>query len=501
MSTSFSIPQRQSLVGVLVMFTDTLQKSVRALFPLLIVILAKGEKLNKFYIWPAVITLFLLIALIAYLKYRNFTYHLDEQNEEFVINSGVFNKSRLAIPLDKIQQVNINQSLIQKIVGVHALEVDTAGSGRKEVSIRAINHTTATELKARLLEGSRNAVVQEATGEPVAEGSRPFITISLASLFKTGITSNYARSFALLLAFVITAFQYIEDFIKYAEIDDDPLDDYITAEMLLKFLGFIVAAVIVLTLVINLIRTIIKYFNFRITRQQNSLLLSYGLLNTKNTIIRPEKVQIVTIGRNYFQKKLDILDIKIRQASGSGTEADPENKKSAIEIPGCSRNEKDVLMQFLLDEIPQKGAVVKPNIRKLIVECVVWIIIPLLIYFGIAQFIYAGLYDYILFVPVYVLFTGLLVCFAFRNSRLFVNDNFIIKQSGAWDIDTDYVAPHKIQAVSVQQFFWQKSSDVGMVTLHTAGGNISFGVARFTKLKELVNYWLYSVETTAKHWM
>ena len=80
-------------------------------------------------------------------------------------------------------------------------------------------------------------------------------------------------------------------------------------------------------------------------------------------------------------------------------------------------------------------------------------------------------------------------------------DDFIIKRSGAWDIDYDYIAPHKIQSISLKQFFWHKSPDVGIVSLHTAGGTISFGLANFTRLKEMVNYWLYQVETTDKHWM
>ena len=140
MNSDFSQPQRQSLIGVVVMFTDTLQKSIRALFPVLIVIITQSQKINKLYLWPAVGAVLIAIAVIAYLKYRNFTFQLDEDNEEFVIRHGIINKSRLAIPLEKIQQVNINQSFIQKIIGVHALEVDTAGTDKTEVSVKAISH-------------------------------------------------------------------------------------------------------------------------------------------------------------------------------------------------------------------------------------------------------------------------------------------------------------------------------------------------------------------------
>jgi putative membrane protein len=501
MKNDFSHPQRQSLVGVVVMFTDTFQQYARALWPLLIIVALRLDEFNKLYLGLGIAAIVLLGGGIAYLQYLNFTFHLDEDNEEFVIKKGVLNKSRLAIPLDKIQQVNINQSIIQRIIGVHALEVDTAGSGKKEVSIRAITHDIALSLKARLLEGSapKPAENEDDTREAVPVGEHPFIQISFLSLLKTGITSNYVRSFALLIAFFITAFQYIEDFITYADIEDDPLDQYINAEVVLKFVVFIIVAILMLTLVVNLSRTIIKYFDFKITRQQNSLLLSYGLLNTKSTIIRPEKVQILTIGRNYFQKKLNILDLKIRQALGD--EFEPDSRKLIIEIPGCKEQEKDVLLQFLLGKIPQRGTMLKPNYRKFVFNLFKTVLLPVGIFLLIGRYIFPYLFEYLMFVPVYVIFVTLLVFFGYRNNRLFVDSEFIICQHGAWDVDNDFLAPHKIQSIVTHQYFWQKHADVGSLILCTAGGDVNFGVADYTKIKQLVNQWLFQVETSKKHWM
>jgi len=104
-------------------------------------------------------------------------------------------------------------------------------------------------------------------------------------------------------------------------------------------------------------------------------------------------------------------------------------------------------------------------------------------------------------VPFYVAFVAILIYFAFRNSRIFISPDFIIRQRGAWDIDNDIVAPHKIQGIKLQQYFWQKMSNVGTIKIYTAGGNVTFGLANFTQLKKLANYWLYQVETINKNWM
>ena len=87
---------------------------------------------------------------VSSLKYMNFTFFLDAENEEFIITDGVFNKTKTAIQLRKIQQVNIKQSLIQRIIGVYALDVDTAGSDKKEGNIKAISHQLAIALKSKL---------------------------------------------------------------------------------------------------------------------------------------------------------------------------------------------------------------------------------------------------------------------------------------------------------------------------------------------------------------
>jgi putative membrane protein len=78
------------------------------------------------------------------------------------------------------------------------------------------------------------------------------------------------------------------------------------------------AAVIVMLmlcsiLIINLIRTVFKYFDYKITKKMGHYFLWF--VKYKSTILKPEKVQIVTV-RNYFQRKMNILEIKIKQATG-----------------------------------------------------------------------------------------------------------------------------------------------------------------------------------------
>jgi putative membrane protein len=509
MAADFNQPQRQSIVGIFVMFVYSLQGYAKALWPLLIICILKFnefDKLNVLIGILSVLAFFVVMGIVSYLKYRNFTFYIDHENDEFIITEGVFNKTKTTIQLFKIQQVNINQSLIQRLVGVYELAVDTAGSNKKEGNIKAISHELALDLKVRLLENENkkhenvdNSMIaqEEISTEKTIDSEVPFIKISFLSLLKIGITSNYVKSFFILLAFFFTLFDHIKQITGRDVLHDENIEDYVDESQVVKafFILFIVFFLAVIA--INLVKTIFTYFDYKIARQKGSLLLSYGLLNTKSTIIKPEKVQITSITQNYFQKKMNVLHLKIKQATGG----EKEERKLAIEIPGCDKQEKDAILKLLFQKIPEKGVMLKPNFRKLGFAIFLTIGLPLLGFYFIRDLAIEQIpmIDYV--VLLFVVFVGTIQFFLFKNNRLYINDDFIILQSGAWDVSNKIIIPSKIQAITTSQLFWHKNINIGSLTLHTAGGNISFQLGNFAAIKEYVNLWLYEMETSDSNWI
>ncbi|NRS90241.1 putative membrane protein [Flavobacterium sp. 7E] len=501
MEEQFGQPQRQSSVGVLIMFMNTLQKWLRALGPIVLIYFIRFKDLDKAYLILGVFVFLVLIVVVAFLKYKNFTFYLDSDNKEFVIQEGILNKTKTIIQLDKIQQVNINQSFIQRLINVYEINVDTAGSAEKEGQIKAITHLLALALKARLLEKENNEVVEnegifnvETIQEKTAEES--FIKISFLSLLKVGITSNYVKTFSLILAFFITIYENTKNILSESdfEVQNQNIDSFFEQS---TFIIPIVLVMLCLILIINLIRVIFKYFDYKIVKQNGSLLLSFGLLSTKSTIIKSDKVQLVTITSNYFQKKMDILELKIKQA----TSGEKQEKKALIEIPGCNKEEKDAILALLYNTIPEKGLALKPNYRKLVFSIFLSIVLPFSGYMVFAYYIEPQFFQYFIGAVCYVLFVGTILVFGFRNNRLFITNDFIIKQSGAWDIDNTIVETGKIQAITTSQLFWHKRANIGSVTIHTAGGNLSFQLGNFSTIKDYVNLWLYKIEVSNSNWM
>ena len=496
--TDFSQPQRQSLLGVLVLFADTLQKILRAMWPILLVWLVKMDASNTAFMYLGILAFIVIIFIISYLQYYFFTFYIDEENSDFVIQKGVFNKTRITIQLHKIQQVNINQSLIQRFINVYKLEIDTAGSNKKEASISAIPHELAVVLKDRLI----NYAPEKSTFidyKEVEEVPSSLLKISLSSLIKIGLTSNYVKSFVLFIVFISAMLENIKNIFDSAQTQEDNVTGYLEKLPILTSLAIVLGTIFGIALVVNLAQTIIKYYDFTIRRNNQSIVLSYGLLATKNTLLHPTKVQVVTTTQNFFQKKFDILTIGIRQAS-SNPEAKSKNDK--IDVPGASKLERNEILKILFNTFPEKGKLMLPNWRKLALKLFFLLLFPIIIFslvnlfFDLLRWEEVALYCF-----VFAIFSGILTWFSYKNYKLFVSNDFIIKQNGAWDIDNTIVEPYKIQAITTQQFFWQKGTNIGSVNLSTAACNIEFSTGNYNEIKKMVNNWLYQVETTNKNWM
>lgn len=499
MDSKFNTPQRQSPVGVLIMFFSTFRHYIRAFWPLLLVWVFNSEKINKAYVLLGIGLFIVVVGIIAYLKYSNFTFYIDDENDEFIINEGIINKSKTTIQLDKIQQVNINQSLIQRVIGVYALDVDTAGSTSKEGKINAVSHELAIDLKAKLIDNVKKITVKSLSNEEVVEeksANFPFLKISFFTLVKVGLTSHYLKSLGLILTFFLTIYHNLSDFGEHVNIDSR-IEDFVKSKLVINSISFIVIALLLGVFVFNILRMIIRYFGFKITRQSGSLLLSFGLIDTKSTIIKPEKVQIVSISKNYFQKKMDILEMKIRQAAGE----DNKSKKGVVEIPGCNNSESDKILQLIFHQLPEKGIMLQPNWRKLGFSIFLCIILPIGFFFWFGNYVEKSILEYAKFSIVYIIFISLVLYFGYRNYRLFVNDHFIIKQNGAWDIENEIIEWKKIQAITTSQLFWHKAINVGSLTLHTAGGSIAFHLGNYDVMKEYIDLWLYKIETSDSNWM
>lgn len=440
------------------------------------------------------VTAVLLILIVsAVLQYYHFKYYIDKENEEFVIHKGIINKSVIKIKKENIQEVNISQPFVHRFFNIYKLEIDTPGSSEKEVKISALTKENALDLKKYLLtektsENTSTQLDETLNTEKVKEHRS--IKISTLSILKYGITANYIQSFFALVSLMIYGFSELTNLLKKAQFETQL--DYDTVES--QFLAFsipviigIVLVVIIAGILINTVRTLIKFFNFKITENNQSFSFEYGLFNTRNSIVNKSKVQVVTETQNWIQKKLKISYVKFLQIGKN----DEEDGKNVAAVPGISNPEKLKLISAIWNENPVFESHLKPNFRLVIVNTFQFIVLPLTLFFIIDSSL---LLSYWFLTIIYIVWVEFLILIAFRNLKLFYNERFIRLKSGIWDINHKTFEVEKLQTVKISQYFWQRKTNLGSITFYTSAGRFKIVALDFFKLKKLLNYCIYKIE-------
>lgn len=497
---SFYQPTRQATIGIIANFLNTLQKVVRAFIPLLIVFFVNKRVEMPISIWSVVIVGGVLSLGIAYLSYRNFLFYIEEDTHSFVIQKGIINKSKVSIQLGKIQQVNLNQNFINRLINVYSVEIDSAGSKDKEATIPSMALADANVLKQILLNHRETTSIDDVVLEDVSYAQEEVKAkrISISTLFKVGLTTNYLYTLGLIIVFFNMLYDsLIKKLSMGSYLNTDQVTAYVDRGVSLLVIVYLVLFLVVTVLVVNVVRTFLKFWDFKAILANGTLLLSHGLLSTRNTIIRPARVQKIEVEQNYFQKFFDICSFKISQVAGE----DNANKKSGLQIPGCSAKEKEELFTILMSQQREEYTyTLKYNYRYLGFRLFIFIGIPVAIFslFFRTEFAFSSFSAILIS---YSFIGGLLLYRLYRVGRLYISDSFIVIKRGIWDISHIYLEPHKIQKITVSQLWWQQSADVGSLKLYTAGGVVVFSTTRYSDLLRLRDHWLYLIESTGRDWM
>ena len=509
MSKAFSIPQRQSAVGILLIFTSTLYKTLRGFWAALAYFLFKkpdGEVV--LYIVLGVVLLFILIAIYSYFDYRKFLFHIDYNAEEFILKKGVFNSDVLSIPFDKIQQVNFKRGILQRVAGVYSVVIDTAGSNQKEVEIKAVNTEDANQL-ADILNSLKDgkAIDTKPSDDIVDFGVKAENTsrekwtyrLSLATLIKTGLSSNFFRGFGLIFVFISTIFNELNQFFKEetsqweTQVTED-VGGIVTGSIL--FVSGFVILLLILSIVITTAEVFIKYFNLNLTQTKSSLDLQMGLRTNTRVSLKPIRVQILKIITNPIQRRLNLYKAGLWVAS-----SEESNNKNVIQIPGLEKDTIQNIKSFLYQSTQNElGTTFKPHwvelSRRLIIGSIPVIGTGILQYFtNFIEFVW-----WVTAASIYVLLYAIFQFRIYNSLSLKIGKEFINKSYAAWDETTEIVEIYKLQGITVKQPFWYKRRNLVHIVFHSAAGDIKFRAVDKAIL-EKINYCLYAIERTNKAWM
>lgn len=492
----FSQPNKLERKALFLVLNKALWAMFKGFWPIFALFAIKGFPADAWWVYLAAAGVVMLAFIRVSINYFYFSYQVI--HDEFVIKKGWLNKSTTVIKLDKIHEINLNQKFIHKLIGLYLVNIDTAGSSKTEIEINGIDFKKALALKdvlAQKVEVESDSVILE-EDIPNQTASNDKIKIDLFSLIKIGLTRNYLQTFGLMIAF---SFQIIEQLQDFFYEDDTSVYDNIINNSYQEYLGILgivlFLGLIILIIAFNLVRTLLTYFNYQLNLKDKHLTASYGLTDSHIVSVPANKVQMFQFQQNYFQKVMNLFEVKIKQVESS----EDNKKKKGLIIPGANQLELNKIFRVIFgDNLIDFSSFYKPNQRVLLIKFL-WLCVPFSIALTVLYF--TGSFSFVWIVLLFFVLFFVLICIGYKNEKMVFKNDFIVLKKGIWDISTMYLPIDKIQKVTITQSYFQQKSQIGSLNLHTAAGTVTMYYYDFTMLQPLANEILYKIEKNNRLWM
>jgi len=390
------------------------------------------------------------------LYYQRFDYEVTPDTVD--ISSGVVSRREREIPYGRIQNVDVAQNAIQRALGIAEVRIETAGGGETEAQLRYVSRAEADRVQELISDRKRGAVVESGAPEPDSEELFRLADRELAVL---GLVSADFRVLGLLTV-VASGFAP-----SLAEVSAPGTE-------LLIMLGPAVAVVVLGGFwVLSAVRSLLRYYGFRLSRHGDELRYERGLLQRYNGTIPLEKVQTVTLQENVLARRLGYASLVVETAGyAAGGSASVE---SAVPI---GRRDRVLALARSVEpfgdldfERPPKRARTRYAIRYALALGVVTAAAYALDRFtGLAITWYLPL-ALLVVVPV-------AAHLAWANRGYVLGADHVVTRNGFWRRQTAVVPYDRVQTVIDSQTIFQRRRRLGSVTVDTASsGGISSGDA------------------------
>ncbi|MFT4868833.1 MAG: putative membrane protein [Colwellia polaris] len=268
------------------------------------------------------LSVFLLMAY-EYLYWRNFEYSIEEDGLKIL--SGVITKNDRDIPLKRIQNVDVNRNILQRVIGIAEVNVETAGGSKTEAALKYMTYEKAKEMQKQV----RELKNRRKTTEPEKEGEkREDFALSNKDLGILSLASIDQRIAGGLIAVVSIV----------AGSAGLQIDGGSTVQLAI---GMIIAAfVLVAFWAASTFSTFAKFFDFKLYFHDNALEYERGLFNRASGTIPEEKIQDVIIEENFIQRYFNYASLQVETAgyAASGDQREIDTGKETV-IPLAKRPE------------------------------------------------------------------------------------------------------------------------------------------------------------------
>ncbi|WP_435067053.1 PH domain-containing protein [Haloplanus sp. C73] len=393
---------------------------------------------------------------IAY--YRRFDYALGTDTLD--IRSGVVSRRNREIPIRRVQNVDISRNVVQRLLGIAAVDFETAGGSETEASLRYVTFEEAKRLQREVRRRKQDVDTEsdEGTADRTTEETELF-ALSPRELALVGALSFDVRIPGLLFVLVSGSMPALSSALPPG------------TGLPVAVVG-LVAAALVIVLVSWLggaAAAILNYYEFRLTRIEDELQYERGLLRRYDGSIPLDKVQTLTITDDPLKRWFGYASLHIETA-GYAPGAGESGSEAAV--PLASRDRVFGLANRIEPfgspsfERPPKRVRRRYTLRYLLVLGVLTALL-----YGVVTVMGWSLpwpaYAPLALAPLAPIGAHL----TWRHRGVWLGDHHIVTRNGFFRRRIRVVPYYRIQTVIDSRTVFQRRWSVATVTADTAGSN------------------------------
>lgn len=397
-----------------------------------------------------------------YLYWKKFEYRIEEDGLKIL--SGVIGRNDLDIPLKRIQNVDVNRNIVQRILGIAQVNVETAGGGSTEAALKFLDYEDAKEMQKQVRE-LKNRRKSDRSAEKDEGEQREDFALSNRDLAILSAVSIDARIIGALTVILSIAGGSLGSQLEGTSLQGLGLGIYILGGILVIGGVWLASAA----------STFVKYFDFKLYFHENALEYERGLLNRVSGTIPEEKVQDIIIEENFLQRYLGFASLEVETAGYTGgTQQDQTQIGSDTVIPLASRQEVEKFAEeiggytrpdyYSIDERAQTRYFRRYLLTGLLLGAVT---------FTVSFFVDVAWPAYIPSALI-VLASKKAAQLKWENTGYALDSTHLFTRRGFWNRKT-YVVPYfRVQNLMETQSIFQRRWNQSSIVVDTAGSVFSY---------------------------
>ncbi len=313
-----------------------LAQLIRALVVPVAALLAGGRDTSTAFL----LVLLGLGATARVLAWRRFRWSFDGRTMR--VESGVLRRTRRSVGVDRIQQVEIDRPLVQRLLGMATLRFDTAGSDAEpEVELRVLRHELALDLQRAL---QQDASPQSVAGADATPPRTDTVVLQLSN-GRVALAAITGAQLLLAPAVLLGTLQLIgggDEGVTWLVRRVEELVSRGEA-MTATTATALVVATVVLMVATTLVVGVVRDGSFTVRRVDDDLVVRRGLLGTRESTLPLKRLQVVRVVANPLRRLLGAAAVRVHSAGGSGS------GERRIVIPLIRDDQLPTLLAALLD--------------------------------------------------------------------------------------------------------------------------------------------------------